>query len=160
MTKEETLKTVGEKIKGMHTCMFVTMNGTEHRGRPLATQDVDFDGSVWFMTQADSRKVSDIKANNHVALMYGDGSIKFVSMDGTAELSQDKAKIKELWNPFYKAWFENEDDPNIMLIKVSVTSGEYWDHKGGKLGAYADMAVSAVTGKTMEDHDQNQKFTL
>lgn len=164
MTREEAIKIVAEKTKGIRSAMLVTVdyNGILH-GRPMATQDIELDGSVWFMTSKDSEKISHIQQNPHVGLMYGDGGgVKFVSLSGVAEIHTDKEKIREYWNDFYKAWFENENDPAIRLIKVVVKGGEFWDHAGGKLGAYADMLKTAVTGNkdAGDDKDENQKFTI
>ena len=154
---QENLTLIAEKIKGMRTAMFVTMNEKgQHVGRPMSTQDIEFDGTVFFITHKDSNKVTHIKNNPEVGLMYGEG-VKHVSLSGLAEVSQDKAKIKELWSEFYKAWFEGEDDPNIAVIKVKVSRAEYWDYPGGKVGAYVDMAKSAVTGH-QADNGENCVF--
>ena len=58
-----------------------------------------------------------------------------------------------------KAWFEGPEDPKIALIEVKVKRAEYWTNKAGKLGAFADMAVSAVTGK-VNTLDENEVITF
>ena len=64
----------------------------------------------------------------------------------------DKEKIKELWEPIVKTWFqEGTDDPHISVIKVTPKEGYYWDTKHGKLVALAKMVASMVSGKTMDD---------
>lgn len=161
MTAEEKLKKIGEKIHGIRSCMFVTTDaGGNLKARPMGTQDMEFDGSVWFMTDRRSAKYQELSANPAVGLTYAAGNgVTFVSLSGTARFSEDRARIKEYWNPFLKAWFEGPEDPNIMLIEVKVARAEYWDNKGGKLGALADMAIGAVTD-TPNLLDENEKLEL
>lgn len=157
MTDQEKLEIVAEKIKGLRSCMFVTIteNGMV-KARPMSTQDVEFDGSIWFMTDKRSNKCKEIKNNKSVGLEYANSNgVAFVSVSGTTSFSEDKAKIQEFWSPFYKAWFDGPEDPNITLIEVKVTRAEYWDNKGGKVGALADMAIGAVTGEQnkLDEHE-------
>ena len=155
METTASFKEVGEKIKGLRTCMFVTHAPEGLKARPMGNQDLDFDGSVWFMTDKRSNKYKEIEANPMVGLEYAHSNgVRFVSLTGTAEFVYDKQKIHDFWNPFYKAWFENEEDPNIILIKVNVSRAEYWDNKGGKVGGLADIAIGAVTGETntLDEH--------
>jgi general stress protein 26 len=154
-------KIIDEKLKGMRTAHFTTLmeDGSIH-GRPMSTQERDFDGTVWFMTSKENRVVKELSKNPKVGLLYGDpNGTKFVSLSGTAKTVDDKAKIHELWNDFYKAWFDGEDDPKINLLCVQVNYAEYWDYKGGKVGVYVDMAASAVTGKDAEG-GEHQEFTF
>jgi general stress protein 26 len=157
MTREQSLSLIDEKIKGMRSCLFVT-HGPENdfRARPMATQDITFDGSVWFMTDQRSDKYAELQQDNRVGLEYAHSNgVRFVSLYGHAEFVTDHSKIKEFWNPFYKAWFTDENDPNIGLLKVVIDRAEYWDNKGGKLGALADMAIGAITDhtNTLDEHE-------
>jgi general stress protein 26 len=71
---------------------------------------------------------------------------------GIAEISKDKEKIKELWQPILKTWFtEGEDDPRITVIKVEPSEGYYWDNKHGNAVAFIKQAAGAVLGKTLDD---------
>jgi general stress protein 26 len=156
MERADSLKTVGEKMHGMRSCMFVTKSSDGFKARPMATQDVEFDGSVWFMTDKRSNKCKELHEDPTVGLEYAHSNgVRFVSVSGEATFSEDREKIKEFWNDFYKAWFEGPDDPNITLIEVKVKRAEYWDNKGGKAGALADMAIGAVTGNTntLDEHE-------
>ncbi|MES2668591.1 MAG: pyridoxamine 5'-phosphate oxidase family protein [Patescibacteria group bacterium] len=156
MDTKESFEKIAKKMEGMRTCMFATRSSEGLKARPMAMQDVEFEGSVWFMTDKRSNKCREIEADPAVGLEYAHGNgVRFVSITGTASFAYDKEKIHEFWNPFYKAWFENEDDPNITLIEVKVKRAEYWDNKGGKVGGLADMAIGAVTGEanTLDEHE-------
>ena len=43
------------------------------------------------------------------------------------------------------------DDPNLSVIQVVPDDGYYWNNKNGKMVAFAKMAASLITGKTMDD---------
>jgi hypothetical protein len=61
--------------------------------------------------------------------------------------SRDKAKIHELCNPMYKAWFPaGEDDPQIAVLKVDVTEAQYWEASPSKLVFGLKYLAAAVTG--------------
>lgn len=63
-------------------------------------------------------------------------------------VSDDRAKKEELFTSLAKAWFpEGVDDPELTLLKVTITDARYWDTKDGKLAAMIKIAGAAVTGK-------------
>jgi len=69
-----------------------------------------------------------------------------------AEISFDKTKIKELWNPIAKVWFtEGVDDPAISVIKIKYDDGYYWDTKHGHMVSVLKMLKSLVTGTSGDD---------
>jgi general stress protein 26 len=132
----------------------VTMMTTIHedgtlRSRPMATQDLEFDGVLWFFTLENAPKVGDVQEHPQVNLSYvKPDDERYVSISGTAQLVRDKQKIDELWKPFLKAWFPNgKDDPNLALLKVTVTVAEYWDGLSNKMVQLYYIAKSAATGK-------------
>jgi general stress protein 26 len=107
LSGEEGLKTIAELIKGIRICMLSTIDESGFAiSRPMATQDVEFSGAVWFLTRSTSGKVANIRAHQQVTLDYADpGDSKYATLRGRASLGRDQAKIDEMWNPMYKAWF-------------------------------------------------------
>ncbi len=152
----EGLAKIGELVKGIHIAMMTTVakDGTMS-SRPMAVQDVDKfvdTGTMWFLTRDTSEKVEEVERDRHVTLAFADpGSSKYVSVKGRASVSSDRTKIKELWNPMYKAWFpKGEDDPEIAVLKVQVYEADYWEASSSKLVMMAKYAVAAVTGGKIE----------
>ena len=149
-TNTDAVKQLGEKIKGIRVAMMTTEEEDGMlRSRPMATQEMEFDGDLWFFTQASAAKVGDVEHHSQVNLSYVDhGDSRYVSVSGTAELVRDRQKMQELWRPFYKAWFPNGlDDPDLALLKVTVTDAQYWDAPSSKLVRLALVAKAAVTGQ-------------
>jgi general stress protein 26 len=149
LTGQEGLKKIGELIADVRICMMTTAaEDGSFDARPMATQKTQFDGTVWFLTRQESLKVRELASDAHVGLMYADpGNHNYVSAKGTATVSRDKAKIHELWNPMFKAWFpEGEDDPQITVIRVDVSEAQYWEASSSKLVFGIKYLAAAVTG--------------
>ena len=160
--READIKKLGELIKDIRIAMMTTMNTDGMLlSRPMATQQVEFDGDLWFFTSDETGKVEDIERCKQVNLSYSSiGDEKYVSVTGNAEVLYDVMKMKELWNPIMKAWFpEGLNDPNLRLIKVSVASAEYWETRGGKVGSLFGIVKNLVTGTTGGD-GKNEKIQL
>ena len=119
--------------------------------KPMATQDVDFDGTVYFIAERTSDQVQDLQQRPAVNVAYaGDGA--WVSLTGTALVLNDEAKLKELWDSFTGSWLEGgPENPNNILIEVTGRSAEYWDTPGGgKVTQVANLVKSKVTGDTIK----------
>ncbi len=149
---KEGLKKIAELVKGIKFTMLTTVleDGTLH-ARPMATQDLDedtFDGDIYFVTRGDSPKAEEIREDQNVLLSYSDADDgKFISVQGVASLSKDKALIHKYWNASYKAWFpEGENDPAITVIKVRVTGAQYWEANSSRIVRLGQIAIAAITG--------------
>lgn len=117
--------------------------------RPLSTQTVEFDGErIFFMTEADSPKVAEIRRNARVNVAYASKDANtYISAAGRARVRRDQALIDAFWNDALKAFFPNgKDDPNVTLIEVEVATIEYWDGPGSWIGKAATFLVARVTG--------------
>ena len=110
-------------------------------------------GTIWFLSSIDSHKNQEIAIDPNVKLFFQVSKHSgFLELDGHADISQDKAQIKRLWNFMLRTWFtDGEDDPRITVIKVTPRSGYYWDNKHGDAVAGAKVAVGAVAGVTLDD---------
>lgn len=158
----EGLEKLRELVKDIQIAMLVTADDEGNlRSRPMAMQQIEFDGDLWFMTSEETPKVDEVRGEHHVNVSLANpGKQDYVSLSGTAEIVTDRAKIEELWNPFYKAWFpEGKDDPNIRLIKVSVNQAEYWDAPSSRMVLLYKMAKQAITGKPV-DMGEHEKLEL
>jgi general stress protein 26 len=148
MTEDEKVSKVNELIHGIHVCMLTTHSGDGAlRSRPMAVQEAEFDGNLWFFTGLRSGKHDDLIADTRVNISFCDlKANSFVSLTGRATFINDRHKMKQLWKPILKIWFpEGLDDPNLGLLKVDCQDAEYWDAPAG-VGMALAMAKSYVTG--------------
>ena len=161
-SRNKSIRKLASLIKDIRFAMLTTVcpDGTL-RSRPMATPQDEFDGTLWFFTPADSAKVHEIEDDQHVNVSFADPDHNnYVSVSGRASLVRDKARMKELWNPFYKAWFpKGLDDPKIALLRIVVEQAEYWDSPDSKLVQLAGFIKASVTGKPAKG-GENKKVTL
>lgn len=126
-------------------------------GRPMATAKVENDlAAVWFSSDRNSPKIEELRADPRVFLGYTNhtGS-EWATLSGHASVVDDKAKVKELWSPAWKNWFDGPDDPRIILIKVKPDEAEYWD-SGSRMVMLAKMGIAAVTGAKLPDGEHGK----
>lgn len=117
------------------------------------------DDAVYFLTDARRHKDEEIRANPNVCLAFANASDqKYVSITGRAQVSKDKAKVKELWGTPAKAWWDSPDDPNIRVLTVTPIDAEYWDAPGTVVSC-VKMATATVTGHR-PDMGENKKVAM
>ncbi|WP_031539597.1 pyridoxamine 5'-phosphate oxidase family protein [Bacillus sp. MB2021] len=155
MQKE--LETLRDLIKDVDNAMLTTISEEGLVSRPMKTQEVEFDGDLWFLTKKDTEKYEEILHENEVNVAYAGNS--YVSIRGRAELVDDLAKKKELWSNAYEKILQTSyDDPNIVLIKVKAESAEYWDT--GSFTKNVVFIYKRITGQEAEDTDINETLEL
>jgi general stress protein 26 len=122
---------IAELIKGIDICMFVTRSKGSLRGRPMSNNGkVEFDSDNWFFSYRDSGKVADIEADPTVELAYiATDQGTWVSLEGQAEIVEDEARKRELWDEGLEVWFKGgPDDERIVLLKVRAQRIHGWAH--------------------------------
>lgn len=136
---------VWELAKRIGTSMLITRDGDNLEGRPLqAYPDRDV-GLIFFMTDSD-HVISQVSADKRVLLSFAHtGGNDFVAIDGSATISNDRAKIKDLWTVWAKAFWDSPEDPAIRLIVVTPEHARYWNAPN-KLVSTVAMVAGIVTG--------------
>ena len=153
LTAKDAVQKIREIAKDANICMFVTnLKKLPLDGRPMATQEVDDEGNIWFMSDKNSNKHFDIEQDDRVQLFFSHtGNYEYLSLFGRAEFVNDKSKIEELWTRMAKTWFkQGKDDPNIELIKVTPEDAYYWDTKNSKMVSLIKFAMGSI-GITPKD---------
>ncbi len=148
-----------EKVRALvKDCRIAMLTSVDPEGRlvskPMATQDVEFDGDVWFICERHSAKVRNITAHPDVNVAYASSS-SWVSLTGRAEVVDDTARLQELWNTFTDAWLEGgPENPENVLVRVTASGAEYWDSPGSKVTQVANLVKAKVTGKRFEGDNE------
>lgn len=132
-----------------HTATLITIERDKPVARPMGAK-VDAEAErIYFLTSARSRKTQN---DNETATVFFIEGNTYVSMTGRVRVKDDRTKIKELWNPFAKAWWSSPDDPDIRVMEVAPSEAEIWDGPN-KLFAGALMLAAAITGDEPEVGD-------
>ena len=161
MTDEKSaVAKVAELAKGIRIGMLTTLDSAgRFISRPMAQQEVEFDGDLWFFAERDSRKVRQITENPRVGVTLTSND-SWVSLNGTAAVVDDPAKAKDLWNTWVEAWMpQGPEDPSVVLIKVTTDSAEYWDTPGGRVASVLSFVKAKVTGEPY-DGGENERVSL
>jgi general stress protein 26 len=159
MSTDETRK-IADLLGSERFGMFTTTapDGTL-MSRPMALQEVEFDGDLWFFAARGSRTVAHIAANPQVNVTTASGS-SWVSLTGRAGVVDDLDRKRELWNKVVEAWFpDGPEDPDVVLLRVAAASGEYWDSPGGRLATAVSFAKAKLTGQRY-DGGENERVSL
>ena len=145
-------------IEGIEIAMFTTRRADGHLvSRPMATQKRAAKADVWFVTDISSHKLGELATDPHVNLAYyNTKSREWVSVSGTAIVTQDRDLIHGLYKPDWKAWFGDEggerdggpDDPRLALILVEAHSVEYLKVDKPRPLVLFEVAKGILTGST------------
>lgn len=162
LTHEERIAQIAGMIKDIKFAMLTVSTDEGHlHSHPMTTQQTEFDGDVWFIGSKKSEQVACMRARPQVNVSYSNpGKGLYVSINGTAALVEDSAKLDELWSDFYEAYFpQGKTDPDIQLIRVNANGAEFWE-SDGKLHTLFAFARQKLTGKGGDDLGTNETVRL
>jgi general stress protein 26 len=147
-------------IDDIKIAMMTTRRPDGHlESRAMANQKRAGGADLWFVTAEGSGKLRDIERDPHVNLAYyKNDSYEWVSASGIARLSRDRDKIRELYEPDWKAWFGQEgdplhgtaDDPRIVLIGVDVHAAVFLEVNKPRPIVLFELAKGWLTGERAE----------
>ena len=159
VSSSEHKQKIWEYIKDIRVGMLTTEHNNELRSRPMHIVQNEYDGTIWFYTNINSEKVFDLKNHRHIGLTFEDQNNEvYVSLTGTAKLSNDKDIIDKFWNPFVAAWFPNgKDGHDVGLIEIKITKGEHWDSNSSRMLQLFEIAKANITNE-YPDIGENEKF--
>lgn len=159
MAHDTHLDRVWSLMEKIRFCMFTTLDGQDIRSRPMAAHVERDEHAIYFLTDVADHKDDEVEEEPHVGLAFADASAqKYVSVSATARVSNDRAKIRELFSTPAKAWWESADDPSIRVLKVTPKDAQYWDSPGTVV-SYVKM-LAAVVGGTKPDMGDSAKVRL
>ncbi|HWO61841.1 MAG TPA: pyridoxamine 5'-phosphate oxidase family protein [Umezawaea sp.] len=153
-THAEEVRKVAELASDIRVGMLTTIDDIGRLiSRPMAQQEVEFDGDLWFFAERDSRKVAHIAAIPEVSVTLTSKDT-WISIYGTAKIVDDPERTRELWNGWVEAWLpQGPEDPNVVLIKVTAMSAEYWDTPGGRIASVLSFAKWKISGERYDGGD-------
>ena len=152
----ENIQKVRDIIKGTRIAMLTHVDEDGRLvSKPMATQEVDFDGTVRFIAERASDQGMDIQKNPNVNVAYS-GNGAWVSLSGTARIVNDTDKLRELWSSFTGSWLEGGPEiTNTVIIEIDADTAEYWDTPGGsKVTQVANLIKAKVTGNTVDGENE------
>ncbi|UXR66091.1 pyridoxamine 5'-phosphate oxidase family protein [Bdellovibrio bacteriovorus] len=146
------MEKVDHLIRGIPIVMMTFINDNNKLcSFPLLNQDLEFDGSLWFLISKSSAKFQDLQKHNDVSLSYSDKN-KCVSINGIVEFTENRDMVRELWQKPHEAWFpDGPQDPTIQLLKVHVQTVEYWEGHTSPIYKMIDFVKGALGRPTNKE---------
>ncbi|QEL21767.1 general stress protein [Bosea sp. F3-2] len=152
---------VWDLVDSIKFAMLVTHDGNadELRARPMHAHGKREEDTIYFLTDRRHHTDEEIQINDNVCLAFSDPSRhRYLSISGTAMVVDDRARVLALWEPSNKAFWDDENDPNIRVMRVRPAMAEFWDSPG-KIVTSVKMAAAALTGSKPE-LGEHRKVTL
>ena len=146
MSSNDPVQTLLKKTQDAGVCMLTT---TENDGRlvsrPMAIQDIDDDHTIWFLSRIDTPTVREVTGGQQVNVTVAEKGF-WASIAGTATVDGDVERKKAFWSKTTEAFFgeSKPEDPDIVLLRVTPKTGQYWDSPG--LPATAVEVLKGLTG--------------
>ena len=115
-------------IEGIEIAMFTTRRPDGRLvSRPMATQTQAEGTDLWFVTDVESNKLDELEFDPNVNLAYyRDRTREWVSVSGTATISQDRRAIHELYRKDWKAWFGIRAVSGTVVPAIRGSRSSWW----------------------------------
>ncbi len=115
-------------LRSDRTVMLGTDGGIMPRPMTAQVAHEENAGPIWFFTSTDSSLAAAATGMCEAYFsMISKGHDVFASVSGRLSVSNDRAMIDELWNPFVAAWYEGgKDDPKLVLMRFDAAEAEIW----------------------------------
>lgn len=150
------LKKFYDLIEDIEVGMMTTRRTDGHlRSRAMANQKRADGADLWFVTSTATAKVRDLEYDPHVNVSYfKPGTMEWISVSGTVELSTNRQTIKELYASDWRMWFPDEgdprhgtpEDPRLILIGVQIHAAEFLEMNKSKPVVLYELAKGWLTG--------------
>ena len=163
VSTEKKLEDLYDMIDEIGNCMLTTRRADGYLvSRPMQVQLRTDEGNLWFVTDESTEKLDELETDPHVnCAFFREKAREWISVSGIGRVSRDRAKIRELYKPDWKAWFPEEskaknggpDDPRMMLIKVDAHSVVYLKSDRPRPLAAFQIVKAMITGSTPKTGD-------
>ena len=147
----ESTRSLPDAIHGLRFAMVATDGSDGIASRPLTL--LEQDGNVLrFLVSCSADWVTSLRAGSAAnAAMADPDKNHYASVTGSVRINTDRALIDRLWNPAAGVYFDGKDDPDIAVLELQASSGEYWEGPSSKVGQIIEMVTTKVRGETSLD---------
>jgi len=158
MTESNDLDKLRDIVRVNDIGMLATLDSDgQFKARPMAVQDFDEAGRLWFFTEFQAPKADEVFTDPRALVTFSGKN--YVSIQGTASVVQDPERQTQLWNKGAEAWLQCEPtDAKVALLVVQADGAEFWETPGFASGVLG-IITAAVKGDR-PDLGTNEKVDL
>ncbi len=118
---------IEEAFQKAKVVFLTTYNGDKENTRQMTNFNENLDGTIWFPTEKDTKKVRDIKKNNKVLITFpATKRGEYFEVKGEASFAPDEEVLEKwewwwlYWHPSQKDrfWFPRERDERRVIINI------------------------------------------
>lgn len=115
-----------DKLRDVRAGMLGVKGHSGHM-RPMSHFADAEEAVIWFITSRKTDLATDVgQGSTAHYCVVDDGDGFYACVNGPILPYDDSAKLDDLWNVVAAAWFEGRDDPDLMLLKMSLAEAEVW----------------------------------
>lgn len=131
-------------------CLMVTREGERQRVRPVYARVRRDEGLIYILSDSGGAKLDQVEDHHRVSLAFADiRANDYVVVEGTARISNDRAKINELWRFSDASFWDTPDNPDLRIIAVTPEEAELWDGSN-RLVTGAKVLAERLAGAEVE----------
>lgn len=146
-------RTLDDLLSGFRFAMLATPSPDGISSRPLTLLEHD-GNTLRFLVSQSASWVDALEPSFEAHAAFADpGKDTYVAVSGRARITTDRSLIDRLWNPVASVYFDGKDDPDIAVLELEATGGEWWDGPSSKVGQVVSMVMTKIRGElTGDDH--------
>lgn len=149
-TRSDATGQLFDEMERVHAGMLGVV-GSGHPMQPMS-QFLDRDARcLYFITASDTGLVADVGLGAQAEFcVTGKDHDFYACLQGPLTVSEDRAKLDEIWSRVAEAWFEEgRDDPKVTLLEMPIAEASVWASSGSTLTFAWEIAKANVAeGKT------------
>lgn len=129
MTIEQAKKNALALIKKSKTAILATVDEKGYPNmRAMLNLKNDDLKTVWFSTNASSKKIKQAAKNKKAGVyFYDEQMFKGLRLMGDIKIKTDKASREKLWRPGFEMYYpKGVSDPDYCVLELKVKAGNYY----------------------------------
>jgi general stress protein 26 len=139
LSRDEKINKIRGIVRDNPICMMATnLVKIPFSAYPMTTLDLVDKGDLIFFTSKKATPFKEIEKDNRVQLLYAnDNKKEYLNVFAHATHIFDDLLLDKLWTPIMNRWFNGKNDPDLVILSVSIVNANYWvseDSDSGELG--------------------------
>ncbi len=128
-TKDDAVAQLFDHLDDVRAGM-LGVHGSGQHMQPMA-HNIDRDArKLWFITASDSDLVKALESGGSAHYcVIGKKQDYYACLEGKLRVSQDEAKLDEVWNVVAAAWFDKgREDARVTLLEMDLGEAAIWSN--------------------------------